>query len=130
MSSGVSGANGGVRFQVSVYAAGTRTVLPFLPILSEEFSRLASAQAARGPGLFRGGIFARTKAILPLIIPLFIVTIIRARELSEAMESRGYRGAEGRTRIREYHLSAVDFGILGGTAALLAASIVLAFVAG
>lgn len=74
----------------------------FLPIMSQEFGRLQTAQFARGGGLHRGNVFLRARGVLPLLIPLFMVTLVRAKDLSEAMEARGYRGDVGRSSIRIY----------------------------
>lgn len=96
----------------------------FLPIMTAEFSRLQTAQLARGGGVHRRGLHRRVTAVLPLLIPLFIVTLTRAKELSEAMDARGYRGEEGRTRIRSYRMGASDAGVIA-----LAASAVIAAIA-
>lgn len=73
--------------------------LRFLPVMVEEFERLQTAQLARGGGVQRGSLTARLRAIGPMLIPLVIVTLGRAKELSEAMESRCYRGDVDRTRL-------------------------------
>lgn len=104
--------------------------LRFLPIMTDEFRRLGIAQVSRGSGLASGGVLTRTKAVLSLVIPLFIVTLIRARELSEAMDSRGYAGAGGRTRIREYRLSGADYVRVAGVGVLVGAAVAVAVSAG
>lgn len=96
----------------------------FLPIMTEEFSRLALAQSIRGASTTRGGLLRRLGGVLPLLIPLFIVTLTRAKELSEAMESRGYAGGSGRTRIRAYSFTRVD--LFCGLAALAVVGVSLA----
>ncbi|MGO1537974.1 MAG: energy-coupling factor transporter transmembrane component T family protein [Leucobacter sp.] len=100
--------------------------LRFLPILADEFRRLTTAQATRGAALTNRSVFSRVRAIGPLVIPLFVVTLIRARELSEAIESRGYIGSEGRTLTRVYRLTARDYVLLALTALTVAISLVLA----
>jgi energy-coupling factor transport system permease protein len=74
--------------------------LRFLPLLMEETDRIVKAQLSRGARLDQGNIFQRMRAFLPVIIPLFVVIFKRADELALAMEARGYRGGEGRTRRR------------------------------
>jgi len=74
--------------------------LRFLPLLMEETDRIVKAQISRGARLDQGNIVRRMRAFLPVIIPLFIVVFKRADELALAMEARGYRGGEGRTRRR------------------------------
>ena len=100
--------------------------LRFLPIMTDEFRRLSIAQVSRGSGLASGGVLTRTNAVVSLVIPLFIVTLIRARELSEAMDSRGYAGAGGRTRIREYRLSGADYARAVGVGVLVGAAVAVA----
>lgn len=73
--------------------------LRFLPIMVSEFERLQTAQLARGGGIQRGSVAARLRAVLPMLVPLVIVTLGRAKELSEAMEARCYRGDVERTRL-------------------------------
>jgi len=72
--------------------------LRFLPLLMEETDRIVKAQISRGARLDQGGPVRRMRAFLPVIVPLFIIVFRRADELALAMEARGYRGGEGRTR--------------------------------
>ncbi|MGZ0084202.1 energy-coupling factor transporter transmembrane component T family protein [Caldibacillus thermoamylovorans] len=75
--------------------------LRFIPTLMEETEKIMKAQAARGVD-FSGGRFSeRMKAIVSLLVPLFISSFKRADELATAMEARGYRGGEGRTKFRQ-----------------------------
>ncbi|PLT31358.1 energy-coupling factor transporter transmembrane component T family protein [Peribacillus deserti] len=74
--------------------------LRFIPTLMEETDKIMKAQAARGTEFSSGPIKNRIKAIVPLLIPLFVSSFKRAEELATAMESRGYRGGEGRTKYR------------------------------
>lgn len=93
----------------------------FVPTLVEEAERLMKAQMARGSELDRGGVIARTRARLPILIPLFLNTLRRAGDLTTAMESRCYRGGEGRTKRRRLRLVGEDWAALGvclGTAVL------------
>jgi energy-coupling factor transport system permease protein len=84
----------------------------FLPIMVREVSRMQTAQLARGGGVQRGGLGGRLRAVLPLVVPVVVVALVRARDLAEAMDSRGYRGAQGRTMIREYRLGPVDGAVV------------------
>ena len=99
--------------------------LRFIPVLIEEIERIMNAQKARGADLETGGLIKRAKALIPILIPLFISSFRRAYELAFAMECRCYTGGEGRTRMKQMKLAARDFIALGVTAALLAAVIVL-----
>ncbi|HET7522262.1 MAG TPA: energy-coupling factor transporter transmembrane component T [Bacillales bacterium] len=74
--------------------------LRFIPTLMEETEKIMKAQTARGTEFSSGPIQQRVKAIIPLLVPLFISAFKRAEDLALAMESRGYRGGEGRTRLR------------------------------
>ena len=82
--------------------------LRFIPTLIEETDRIMSAQKARGADLETGTLPERAKALLPLLIPLFISSFRRADELALAMECRCYNGGEGRTRMKELHMVGRD----------------------
>ncbi|HWO78626.1 MAG TPA: energy-coupling factor transporter transmembrane protein EcfT [Bacillus sp. (in: firmicutes)] len=75
--------------------------LRFIPTLMEETEKIMKAQTARGVEFSSGPIKERVKAIVPLLIPLFVSSFKRAEELALAMEARGYKGGEGRTKYRE-----------------------------
>lgn len=75
--------------------------LRFIPTLMEETEKIMKAQTARGVDFSSGPIKARVKSIVPLLVPLFVSSFKRAEELATAMESRGYRGGEGRTKYRQ-----------------------------
>ena len=79
--------------------------LRFLPTLIEETDKIMSAQRARGADFESGGLIQRAKALIPLLVPLFISAFRRAEELATAMECRCYHGGEGRTKLRilKYH---------------------------
>lgn len=98
--------------------------LRFLPIMLREVGRMQAAQLARGGGIQRGNALQRTRAVVPLVIPVVIVALVRARELAEAMDSRGYRGDVGRTAIRAYRLGAADVVLIVGVATLLGVAVV------
>lgn len=86
--------------------------LRFVPLLLEEFDTVRKAQIARGGGFHRKGAMSRFKGVLPMLIPLFVLSIHRAKDLAIAMESRGYQGEEGRTPIREYRIRPSDVLVL------------------
>lgn len=75
--------------------------LRFIPTLMDETDKIMKAQMARGSDLSAGPLKARIKAIVPLLVPLFVSAFKRAEDLATAMEVRGYRGGEGRTRYRQ-----------------------------
>jgi energy-coupling factor transport system permease protein len=81
----------------------------FVPTLIEEQEKIIKAQMARGAKLDVQNAIARTKALIPILVPLFLNTLRRAEELSTAMEARCYRGGKGRTKRRQLRMSAVDF---------------------
>ena len=74
--------------------------LRFIPILLEETDKIMKAQIARGADFESGNLFKRAKALVPLLVPLFISAFRRANDLAMAMESRCYRGGEGRTKMK------------------------------
>lgn len=83
--------------------------LRFIPATAEEAERIVTAQIARGARFDRGGPIRRGKAYLPVLVPLFVGLFRRADRLATAMESRCYRGGEGRSRLREARLVASDW---------------------
>ena len=74
--------------------------LRFIPILVEETDKIMKAQMARGADFESGNIFKKIKSLIPLLVPLFVSAFRRANDLAMAMEARGYRGGEGRTRMK------------------------------
>ena len=79
-----------------------------------------SAQRARGADFETGGLIAKAKAMLPLLIPLFVSAFRRADELATAMESRCYHGGEGRTRMKQLSMARRDWIALAVGILLLA----------
>lgn len=94
--------------------------LRFIPNLVEETDKIISAQKSRGAAFDSGNLFARAKALVPVIIPLLISSFNRADELATAMECRCYRGDVGRTRFVRMHYHARDFIALALFAAFCA----------
>jgi len=74
--------------------------LRFIPILIEETDKIMKAQMARGADFESGNLIQRAKAMVPLLVPLFISAFRRATDLAMAMEARCYRGGEGRTKMK------------------------------
>ena len=82
--------------------------LRFIPTLIEETDKIMSAQKARGADLESGGLMQRARALIPILIPLFVSAFRRADELALAMECRCYRGGEGRTRMKQLQIHSRD----------------------
>jgi cobalt transport family protein len=90
-----------IRFPVHELALIMSIALRFIPTLMDETDRIIRAQKARGADFESGNLFKRAKAMLPILIPLLISAFRRADELSDAMESRCYAGAKGRTKFKK-----------------------------
>ena len=86
--------------------------LRFIPTLIEETDKIMSAQKARGADFDTGGLMDKAKALIPLLVPLFISAFRRADELAIAMECRCYHGGEGRTRLRQLKYRKADVAFL------------------
>lgn len=98
-----------LRFPVHELAMMMTIALRFIPTLIEETEKIMSAQKARGADMESGGLIQRAKALIPILIPLFVSAFRRADELALAMECRCYRGGDGRTRMKQLKMQAVDF---------------------
>lgn len=114
-----------LKFPVHEFALMMTIALRFIPTLIEEVDKIIAAQKARGADFESGNIINRTKALIPILVPLFVSSFRRADELSIAMECRCYKGGEGRTRLREYKVEARDYMALL-TLLLVLAAIILA----
>lgn len=90
------------RFKVPVHEVSMMMsiALRFIPILVEETDKIMKAQTARGADFETGGLIQKAKALVPLLVPLFISAFRRATDLAMAMEARCYRGGEGRTKMK------------------------------
>jgi energy-coupling factor transport system permease protein len=97
--------------------------LRFIPTLVEETEKIMKAQMARGAELDTGGVFKRARALIPILVPLFVSAFRRADELALAMEARCYRGGEGRTRMKQLRYRPAD--LVAGLVVLLASVAVL-----
>jgi energy-coupling factor transport system permease protein len=80
----------------------------FIPTILRETDKLIKAQTARGGSIGQGSILKRVKHVIPLVVPLLIISFKRAEELAIAMEARGYRGSIGRTKYRQLTFNAFD----------------------
>ncbi len=89
-----------IKIPVHEIAMMMSIALRFIPILMEEADKIMKAQTARGASFDEGNFFKRIKAMVPLLVPLFISAIRRAYDLATAMEARCYRGGEGRTKMK------------------------------
>ena len=99
--------------------------LRFIPTLIEETDKIMSAQKARGADFESGRLLQRVKALIPILVPLFISAFRRADELATAMECRCYQGGEGRTKMKMLRYHYRDFLCYGVGAVLLAGIIVM-----
>ena len=99
--------------------------LRFIPTLIEETDKIMSAQKARGADFESGKLMQRVKALIPILVPLFISAFRRADELATAMECRCYQGGTGRTKMKLLRFKRNDFVTFGVGALLIAAVIVL-----
>jgi energy-coupling factor transport system permease protein len=99
--------------------------LRFIPTLGEEAEKIKGAQAARGADFSEGGPLRRARSLVPVLVPLTVGAFRRADELAEAMESRGYRGGEGRTRYRELRFRRKDALALSVTVFILLVGVLL-----
>ncbi len=99
--------------------------LRFIPTLIEETDKIMSAQKARGADFETGSLVRRAKALIPILVPLFVSAFRRADELATAMECRCYHGGEGRTRLKVLRFASMDYVALAIGVLLVAAVIVL-----
>ena len=99
--------------------------LRFIPTLIEETDKIMSAQRARGADFETGSLVRRAKALIPVLVPLFVSSFRRADELAVAMECRCYHGGEGRTRMKQLKMTSADITALILGAVFLVAVIVI-----
>ena len=107
-----------IRVPVHELAMMMSIALRFIPTLIEETDKIMSAQKARGADFDTGSLMQKARALVPLLVPLFISAFRRADELAVAMECRCYHGGEGRTRLRVLRFRGADVAVLAGSAAL------------
>ena len=114
-----------IHFPVHELALMMSIALRFIPTLIEETDKIISAQKARGADFETGNLLHRAKALVPLLVPLFISAFRRADELATAMECRCYRGGSGRTKLKQLRFQLRDILTFALGAAVLAGVIVL-----
>lgn len=114
-----------LHFPVHELAMMMSIALRFIPTLIEETDKIISAQKARGADFETGNIFRRAKALIPILVPLFVSAFRRADELATAMECRCYHGGKGRTKLKQLRYRRCDVLTLLLGAALLSGVIVL-----
>ncbi len=114
-----------IKLPVHELAMMMSIALRFIPTLIEETDKIMSAQKARGADFESGNLFQRAKALIPLLVPLFISAFRRADELATAMECRCYHGGEGRTKLNVLRYEARDYLVLVAYLALAIGIIVL-----
>lgn len=98
--------------------------LRFIPILIEETDKIMKAQMARGADFESGNLVQKAKAMVPLLVPLFVSAFRRAEDLAMAMEARCYNGGEGRTKMKPLKYQALDYKSYAIVVAFLVAVIV------
>lgn len=102
-----------IKLPVHEVAMMMTIALRFIPTLVEETDKITLAQKARGADMETGSLLKRAKALVPVLIPLFVSAFRRAEELAIAMECRCYHGGEGRTRLKQLHMAPRDlFAVL------------------
>ena len=99
--------------------------LRFIPTLNEETDKIMSAQKARGADFETGSLMEKARALIPILVPLFISAFRRADELATAMECRCYQGGDGRTKMKLLRYSLWDYEAFGVGVLLIAAVCVL-----
>ncbi|MBR2490097.1 MAG: energy-coupling factor transporter transmembrane protein EcfT [Ruminiclostridium sp.] len=114
-----------VGFPVHELSMMMSIALRFIPTLIQETDKIINAQKARGADFDSGNLMQKAKALIPILIPLFISSFRRAEELAVAMECRCYHGDEGRTSLRQLSLHGRDWAFMIFIVLLLAAVCVL-----
>lgn len=99
--------------------------LRFIPILLEETDKIMKAQTARGADLESGNLIQKVKAMIPILVPLFVSAFRRANDLAMAMESRCYRGGDGRTRMKPLKYEGRDYAAYGIMIVYLIAAVII-----
>lgn len=117
-----------INFPVHEMAMMMSIALRFIPTLLEETDKIISAQKARGAMIDNGKLIDRVKAMIPILIPLFVSAFRRAEELATAMECRCYHGGEGRTRLRQLKATGKDYCSFIICSLFLIVSVILNFI--
>ena len=114
-----------IKIPIHEFAMMMTIALRFIPTLMEETDKIIAAQKARGADFSNGSLIKRAKALIPILVPLFISAFRRADELAVAMECRCYRGGDGRTKLHVLKYRARDFIVMLVFAAFLAGLILM-----
>jgi energy-coupling factor transport system permease protein len=117
-----------IKVPVHTFAMMMSIALRFIPTLIEETEKIMNAQKSRGADFTSGGLIKRAKALIPILIPLFVSSFKRAEELAVAMESRCYRGDKNRTKLVKLQYRGLDFAFFAISLIFLAALLALVFV--
>lgn len=117
-----------IKIPVHLFAMMMTIALRFIPTLVEETEKIMNAQKSRGADFTQGNIIKRAKALIPILIPLFVSSFKRAEELATAMECRCYRGDVNRTKLVKLTYRKKDFAMLFFAAVLLSSLIALRIV--
>lgn len=117
-----------IHFPVHSFAMMMTIALRFIPTLMEETDKIISAQKARGAGFDSSKLQDKAKALIPVLIPLFVSAFRRAEELATAMECRCYRGDTGRTKMKSVHAGKNDVIAMTFTLIILCTAIIFAFI--
>ena len=114
-----------IKVPVHEFAMMMTIALRFIPTLVDETNKIMNAQKARGADFSTGGLIKRAKALIPIIIPLFVSSFRRAEELATAMECRCYHGGNGRTRMNVLKMKLKDYIFILLSMAMLAGVILI-----
>ena len=117
-----------INLPVHTFAMMMSIALRFIPTLVEETEKIMNAQKSRGADFTSGSLSQRAKALIPLLVPLFVSSFKRAEELTTAMECRCYRGDKNRTKLVKLEYKGLDFAFMAVFALLLALFICLAVI--
>ena len=116
-----------LKFPVHELSMMMSIALRFIPTLIDETDKIMSAQKSRGASFETGSLISRAKALIPVLVPLFINAFRRAEDLALAMECRCYRGGEGRVRLKVLKFSALDVYVLLASVITFTACIITSF---
>ena len=114
-----------IKLPVHEIAMMMSIALRFIPILLEETDKIMKAQIARGADFERGNIIQKAKAMIPILVPLFVSAFRRATDLAMAMEARCYRGGDGRTKMKPLVYKMRDYFAYAITILYVAATILI-----
>ncbi len=114
-----------IKVPVHTFAMMMSIALRFIPTLVEETEKIMNAQKSRGADFTSGGLVKRAKALVPILVPLFVSSFKRAEELATAMECRCYRGDKNRTKLVKLQFKINDFIFMAAFAALLGSIVCL-----